>query len=62
MNSKLELGLEFDTHLAFLLLSLSQDINKNRSIDAALAYEEKFFHDNPVLFAFPFVLCLPLRK
>ena len=35
-----------------LLYSLSQDINKNRSIAAALAYEEKFFCDNPVILTF----------
>ena len=27
---------------------MSQDINKNRSIAEALAYEEQFFHDHPV--------------
>lgn len=31
-------------------MPLLQDINKNRSIAEALAYEEQFFRDNPVLF------------
>jgi hypothetical protein len=46
------LGLGFVTFLAFNSYSLSQDINKNSSIAAALAYEEKFFRDNPVIITF----------
>lgn len=33
-----------------LSCSVSQDINKNRSIADALSYEEKFFHDHSVLY------------
>lgn len=34
----------------FTLFRLLQDLNQNRSISEALAYEDQFFHDHPVLF------------
>ena len=46
---------EFDWTIGanFTFFRLLQDLNQNRSISEALAHEDQFFHDHPVLFTSP---------
>lgn len=37
----------------FKFFRLLQDLNQNCSISEALAHEDQFFHDHPVLFTSP---------